>query len=704
MKILLFILIPFFLFAQTDWSDETVNYPDSLDNTTSLFRAQSGEVISSSSFNKVLRSLYLMQEKMGVLGSDSLLSGSEIKSDIGDTATVLRSDISDSIATWSDTTSMKASTSVKGYLKQLSSANSGGYGWFTTIDSAHASDEYFIFDHPTAGKQWKRINNSQRHDVDVMQYITGGSGSRSDPFISTDKTAGIQTALSAQNYIYNTYDWQPMNIILPAGYIRFDTTLIVKQPINLIGAGTEMLKGPNGRLQNGTIIKSNVPANYPVIEIRGDTTTEVQTTFFQGGNFRDFSIAGNRGEDCGILFTADNILNFRIERVNIDSVGNDGIHISDTTTIFQSQFEKLSINKSERDGIYFSGINYNSGDGGIGCAFRDIKSQSNGRYGMHIYKARTITFDNLVLDVAEDAGLFINYGAYLDFSDVNAEDADSANVWLKNTSRCSFYDLWTHGAEGTGNGVRLDTSKQNLFIKAAFANNEGADILFSDAISFGNHFTYSIFTETKTITDNGSNNTFSYDLWDVDRDENYWRVPTFNSDYYRHNGAVAFGTDTVLNTFRPRHDVSIYDSNPTFGMTDTDGNKKIGNAAQVQDTSAFWLDIVSGHPQINMVETNGDGYVFKAISGTNVMSIIKTGVDTVKLGYIRGTSSFTTTSTADTVLVSGASATDFYSLTPTGTAVDTLDVLMSVPKSDTLIVIRPAGGTSGLTYDWIKFK
>jgi hypothetical protein len=37
-------------------------------------------------------------------------------------------------------------------------------------------------------------------------------------------------------------------------------------------------------------------------------------------------------------------------------------------------------------------------------------------------------------------------------------------------------------------------------------------------------------------------------------------------------------------------------------------------------------------------------------------------------------------------------------------AVGTLDVLMSEPKADTLIIHRPTGGTSGLSYDWFRFK
>jgi len=68
--------------------------------------------------------------------------------------------IEDSISTENDTTALKLNDAPEGhlcYLKQLSSANTNGGGWFVAIDSAYA-EQYggVAFSHPTAGLQWVR--------------------------------------------------------------------------------------------------------------------------------------------------------------------------------------------------------------------------------------------------------------------------------------------------------------------------------------------------------------------------------------------------------------------------------------------------------------------------------------------------------------------------------------------------------------------
>jgi len=69
-----------------------------------------------------------------------------------------------------------------------------------------------------------------------------------------------------------------------------------------------------------------------------------------------------------------------------------------------------------------------------------------------------------------------------------------------------------------------------------------------------------------------------------------------------------------------------------------------------------------------------------------------------------GTGTFTTTATNDTVVISGATSSDKYILSPYGSAVDSADVLMAWAKEDTLIVIRAGAGTSGLTYRYLRIK
>lgn len=68
-----------------------------------------------------------------------------------------------------------------------------------------------------------------------------------------------------------------------------------------------------------------------------------------------------------------------------------------------------------------------------------------------------------------------------------------------------------------------------------------------------------------------------------------------------------------------------------------------------------------------------------------------------------GVDTFATTATADTVVISGALATDLYLVTGRGGSVDQQDVLQVEAKADTLIVHRLASGASGLAYNWFRF-
>jgi len=68
------------------------------------------------------------------------------------------------------------------------------------------------------------------------------------------------------------------------------------------------------------------------------------------------------------------------------------------------------------------------------------------------------------------------------------------------------------------------------------------------------------------------------------------------------------------------------------------------------------------------------------------------------------TSSFTTTETVDTVLVSGVERTSMFLLTAKGASVDQQDVLQYVCTDDTLFVYRLASGASGLVYVYMQVK
>ena len=77
---------------------------------------------------------------------------------------------------------------------------------------------------------------------------------------------------------------------------------------------------------------------------------------------------------------------------------------------------------------------------------------------------------------------------------------------------------------------------------------------------------------------------------------------------------------------------------------------------------------------------------------------------TVDSATVAGVDTFVTTATADTVVISGALATDLYFVVGRGGSVDQQDVLQVEAKADTLIVHRLASGASALVYNWLRIR
>ena len=81
------------------------------------------------------------------------------------------------------------------------------------------------------------------------------------------------------------------------------------------------------------------------------------------------------------------------------------------------------------------------------------------------------------------------------------------------------------------------------------------------------------------------------------------------------------------------------------------------------------------------------------------------GVIIVDTAVVAGRDAFGTTLEKDTVVISGAEATDIYLITPISETIDAQDnVIQATAKEDTLIVTRPASGASGLEYFWLRIK
>ena len=111
----------------------------------------------------------------------------------------------------------------------------------------------------------------------------------------------------------------------------------------------------------------------------------------------------------------------------------------------------------------------------------------------------------------------------------------------------------------------------------------------------------------------------------------------------------------------------------------------------------------------NYIYASADGKMGYVADGTGSDDHTFTGTVTISdevtlASTVAGVDTFTTTATADTVLISGAAATDHYFLTAHGGSVDQQDVLQAEAKADTLIVHRLASGASGLVYSWLRLN
>ena len=102
-------------------------------------------------------------------------------------------------------------------------------------------------------------------------------------------------------------------------------------------------------------------------------------------------------------------------------------------------------------------------------------------------------------------------------------------------------------------------------------------------------------------------------------------------------------------------------------------------------------------------------YMNSALAATFAGSVTSAGLtlssgDFTGNSVTRGTNAFTTTATADTVAITGASVNDIYMVNYI-TAVTAAEAPLSVVSTATgFIVTRPAGTTSGASYAWMRQK
>ena len=124
-------------------------------------------------------------------------------------------------------------------------------------------------------------------------------------------------------------------------------------------------------------------------------------------------------------------------------------------------------------------------------------------------------------------------------------------------------------------------------------------------------------------------------------------------------------------------------------------DKKMKKISAALSLLVLALFLVAGISNFESITLSGDLVVGDDITITGDVSLGST---------VLGSDAFTTTATADTVVISGALATDKYFVTGKGGSVDQQDVLQVEAKADTLIVHRLASGASALEYNWLRIR
>ncbi|MFA5772881.1 MAG: hypothetical protein WC974_09150 [Thermoplasmata archaeon] len=136
-----------------------------------------------------------------------------------------------------------------------------------------------------------------------------------------------------------------------------------------------------------------------------------------------------------------------------------------------------------------------------------------------------------------------------------------------------------------------------------------------------------------------------------------------------------------------------------------------GTGASLTDSSLV-INYTTGSPVLNWYGTDGDTWnlgintsdyaVFSGATQYTFDNDLKIDASLWGSAQMSGTDAFTTTATADTATVTGATVNDIYILTYI-TAVTAAEAPLSVTATATgFIATRPAGTTSGASYAWMR--
>ncbi len=111
----------------------------------------------------------------------------------------------------------------------------------------------------------------------------------------------------------------------------------------------------------------------------------------------------------------------------------------------------------------------------------------------------------------------------------------------------------------------------------------------------------------------------------------------------------------ALGTAETFHQIGVYDSSPSFVLTDTNVNEVIGSAATAIDTNAVWIYANDTSPEFGMTNNTGDSFIYDiGVDGLVTMATVDIDGENADIAFMPdGNVGINTNSPASTLEVNG---------------------------------------------------
>jgi len=389
------------------------------------------------------------------------------------------------------------------------SIGDGGGGDFQRILSSGASTNLGTSFQSTANATyaWQRVTDSSVFDVRWFGAIGDGI---------TDCTAAIQDAIDTAAR-YTAFDEGGTNVqggtvFMPIGIYRVTSTLTVDKAVKIRGEASAMANGPSVGILWGTVVNSELSTGS-LFEVTG---------YGAGGyarslGFYDLALQGNGSESDGINYNVTSGgYDLTAENLVIRGFGRTGLRFESNGSLAYSTLRNLRVTSNGQDGIYIA-QSYGGGNA-VGMTLENCYSASNGRYGFALDGMSQVHLVNCVENNSGSHAYYVR-GHVNMFEHCFAEDAAGSGVFLWE-ARNNLFDQFNAArcvSGGSTNGlITLSTNAyNNVFSRSVLdlpSSPTGPHVLFHASSASWNAFRDTTYSETRTVTDNASQNLFSDDF------------------------------------------------------------------------------------------------------------------------------------------------------------------------------------------------